>query len=311
LKFLCLVLFLFVSPIFSQENNKEEKFVVIDKILAVFNDQVITLSMVERIQESLNQRKLISPFIFNRTDFKTWEIVQILVDSMLIKSGLNDIGYIINDEQVENSINQRQKQLGVNRKELIVQLNQFKIDFEEYFELIRQSIEFNLFNERIVAPLISITDQEVRNKYLESSYSSKTVVHKYKLVDFTLPKKGLNQKHLSRVKEDLKKFRERGILPEYLKDVEPVELSNVNESSLPTNVQKEIRSTSVENFTNPVKIKDRWHSFFVKEKFVVESDSFQQEKDKIKNQLYEVSITNVRSLWLKREANKHFIKYFK
>ena len=46
------------------------------------------------------------------------------------------------------------------------------LTFNEYFEVIRETIEFNIFNGRVIQPLITITDQEVKNLFYKQNKSN-------------------------------------------------------------------------------------------------------------------------------------------
>jgi peptidyl-prolyl cis-trans isomerase SurA len=284
---------------------------LLDKIMAVVDDKTITFSMAKRVQSTLKQRKLISPLIYTKEKMPIWDVVQIMVDKQLIKAGLKEVGFIINDDQVEASINTRQKQLGVDRDQLIAQLRQFNISFDEYFELIRESIEYNLFNERVVRPLVNVTDQEIKNRFFENGKKKNSVTMKYKLVDFSVPKKRLTKSQVARLHKDLLVFRKNGILPAHLKNIEPVDLGEVKETGLNKETRRAVKSTKPGEFTKAVLIRGEWHSFFVKDREYVESSEFLQSKQKIKFELELEAARSVRKLWLKRESNNHFIKYFR
>jgi len=65
-----------------------------------------------------------------------------------------------------------------------------------------------------------------------------------------------------------------------------------------------------ESFSNTALIGDEYHVFFVKEKNLVESSEFLNNKYKIREILFQKATENMASLWYQRESNRHYIKSF-
>lgn len=289
---------------FSQSHAK-----LLDKTLAIFNDQVITLSQVNRVMDNVPSRRNISPLIYSKSSYSKNELVELMIQRLLIREKLNEIGYVRNDEQVETEINNIEKRLGLTREQLLSFLKSNNMSFDEYFEVIRETIEFNIFNGRIIRPLISITDQEIKNHFYKTS-KDKTLSFKYTLVDFSMNESKMKKGMLKSFPSVLAKFQVSGILPKKYESVETNVLGDITEGGLTDNLKRVLKSTDEGQFSKTIQLGDTYHVFFVKKKDLVESDSYLRAKDNIKVELMTAQAGKVTSLWFKRERTKHFIKKF-
>ena len=292
--------------IFSFEANAK----LLDKIIAVVDNKIITLSQVKRIKGSLGPRRNISPLIFYKEKFTDKEVVQLLIQRQIIRDKLGEMGYVVSDEQVEAQIKETERRLGLNRDRLLEFLNSNGVTFDEYFELVRETYEFNIFNERVIRPLISVTEQEVKNAFYKENRNNKTLSFKYSLVDFSLNKKFIKKGMLKKFRSVLKIFQSEGNLPNNYSKVSTEMFADIFQDGLSKKIKAALKNTNEGEFTKPVLIGSDYHVFFVKKKDVIESEIYQQSKPRIQNRLYSKLAGGIRTLWFKREVNKHYVKYF-
>jgi peptidyl-prolyl cis-trans isomerase SurA len=292
--------------IFSFEANAK----LLDKIIAVVDNKIITLSQVKRIKGSLGPRRNISPLIFYKEKFTDKEVVQLLIQRQIIRDKLGEMGYVVSDEQVEAQIKETERRLGLNRDRLLEFLNSNGVTFDEYFELVRETYEFNIFNERVIRPLISVTEQEVKNAFYKENRNNKTLSFKYSLVDFSLNKKFIKKGMLKKFRSVLKVFQSEGNLPSNYSKVSTEMFADIFQDGLSKKIKAALKNTNEGEFTKPVLIGSDYHVFFVKKKDVIESEIYQQSKPRIQNRLYSKLAGGIRTLWFKREVNKHYVKYF-
>lgn len=292
--------------IFLSCSNVQAK--LLDKVVAIFNSKIITLSQINRIQTNVAARKNVSPQIYFKDKYTSEEITEILINSNLIRDKISTIGYTVSDEQVEDQIKSTEKRLGLGRKELLNFLQNNNLSFDEYFEIIRETIELNIFSSRVISPLISITEQQIKNTYYNKYLGNKTVSFKYYLTDYSVQGQ-LNAENSNLYKDSIGRYHASGIIPEVFKTVETNELENLSEDGLTHELIKTLKSTDEGSFTKPVFLNGQTHIFYVKKKDLVESEQFQQSKEKIRQELFDQASINMTNMWFKREASKHFIKY--
>ena len=283
---------------------------VLDKMLAVIDDKIITKSMIDRILDNIKGRKEISPFIYDGHSFKSQDLTRIFIERILIRDKLKELGIIISDEEVESNVKLTEERLNLSRPALLSFLKSNNITFDEYFELMRETIEFQYFNAKIIRPLINITDQEVKNTFYKENIKNKTLAFRYSLVDFYLAKGKVSESMLKEFSSVLKTFQGGSSLPESFRELDTVELGNITEDGVTKELKELLKKTDEGAFTAPILMNNQYHVFFVKKKDLVESDLFLRAKERIRAQLFETEAKKMIELWYKREENKHYIKYF-
>ena len=289
--------------------NTEAK--LLDKISAVVDDEVYTLSQINRKIENIGARKQISPLIYTEDLEPTpRNIVDMMIHRALIRQHLTVLGHIIGDEQVERQIRMTEERLGLDRKALLQFLDGNNMLFDEYFELIRETIEFNIFHEFVIKPLVSVTDQAVKNEYYRRNQNSQTLSFNLTLVSFTIEKDRINTDDIPRLPAIFKRFQETGNLPEKFSTVDVSDLGGIKEDGLAPKIKGAVRGIKEGEFSPTVSMGGSYYVFFVKKKDLVESDDFLRSKDKLTADLFLKTANSVRSVWLEREKHNHYVRYF-
>ena len=299
-------LIIFISAVFCTNLNAK----LLDKTVAVVNDQPILLSQVKRMSQNIDARRNISPQIYSNSKYSLKDLIKIKIQGTLIKEKLTEVGYIISDEQVEAQIQATENRLGLNREALLNFLRSNNFSFDEYFELIRSSIEHNLFISRIIQPLLSISEQDVKYHYYKKFSKKKRLNFKYELVDFYISEKQITKAQVGRLSSILTQFQRTGILPKEFSSIMTNDLGELSESDLNTSLRNVIGTAEEGTFSRPIKIRGDYHVFFVKKKDLVESDDFLRLKGQIRAEIFQKLIKSVSASWFKSQAEKHYIKYF-
>lgn len=306
MKLFILLLLLSVGLTHAQEKKSSEK--LLDKIVAVVNTRVISLSEIKRIEETLEARKEVSPMIYSEKKYGQKELLDIIIKSYIIRDKINAQGYVINDDAVESRIKMTEERLGLKRADLLQFLKGKGLTYEEYFEVIRETMEFNIFAQRIIAPLISVTEQEIKNEYYRRNSTNNALSFKYNLVDFYIPSDKLIDKNENKFLAVLKDYQLTGKLPEEYKDLESNNLENLNEDGLAKELASILKSTAEGSFSKPINIEKNLHVFYVQKKDLVESQAFLKAKDQIQNEIFMSKGKSVTENWFDREYNNYYIK---
>lgn len=173
---------------------------LLDKIILVVNDKIYTLSEIRQIKRNFPARKQVAPLIYSQYKaINTKEIINLIIQKNVIRSKISELGFEITDEQVESQIKETEKRLRITRDQLLDFLEGNKITFEEYFEITKESIEYNLFFNKIILPSISITKQEIKNTYYKINKNKKTISFIYDLISFQISKKQVKKLHSFKV----------------------------------------------------------------------------------------------------------------
>lgn len=301
MKFLILSILLGVGSAHAQEK-------LLDKFVAVVNTRVFSLSELQRIENTLPARKEISPIVYTKDKYSEKELLDLMIQAFIIRDKINNQGYVINDDAVESRIKMTEERLGLKRSDLLAFLKSKNITFEEYFEIIRETMEYNIFATKIIAPLISVTEQEIKNEYYRRNSSNNALSFKYNLVDFYIDENNLIDKDRKKFLAVLKDYQLTGKLPEEYRTLETNPLENISEDGLNKELQETLKPTAEGSFSNAVVLNKHLHVFYVQKKDLVESQDFTRAKEQIQNEIFVGKGKSVSQNWFDREYTNYYIK---
>ena len=293
---------IFAAVLFFQTAEAE----IINKIIANVENNSLTLIEAKREKNTYLNKRTISPQIYTEKNPTLKLIVDLFIKKSIIRIKLKEIGYEIDEKQVEAQIKNTESRLGLSRNDLLEFLKSNGLTFKEYFDTTRESIEYNIFLGKVIKPLVKITDQEILNKYRSTSKND-SLTYKYDLVDFFIHTKLIKGIPNKIVKKDLNTFRKTGILPPYIEKIENNLIKDVSEENLSKLIKSAIKLTKKESFSNQVVIGELTHYFFVKEKTLIESENFRKQKPIINQIIFEEKSKLIIDSWINQKRNNYFI----
>ena len=280
---------------------------IIDKIAGVINDKVFTLSEVKRIKKTLNIRREIAPFIYTEKSYSDREMLRLLQNSFIVKDKLEELGFVVSDDAVQDRIRQTERSLGLNRSELLRFLESKGITFNEYFEILRSAMEYNIFNRRIIAPLVTITDQEMKNYYYKNFSSAKASSFKYSVVDFNIASNKVQKTDRKNFREILQKYRKTGTLPQIYSDLSTDDLGKISGEDVPAKLRAVLKNTEEGSFSEVFVDDGILHVFFVESKEIADSQDFLIKKRQIYNDIFLERSQKLSESWFSREQLNYYL----
>ncbi len=280
---------------------------LLDKIAAIVDDNIITLSQIVRTGKNLAIKKNVAPMIYDKENFSNEELLNIAINKFLIRAKLTEIGYSITDDQVEAQIKSNEKRLNVDRKALMTFLKQQGSTFDEYFETLREAIEYSYFINRVISPTIAISEQDVKNTYFKKNIKDARLNFKYTLIDYAITK-DLSKSEKTQMVEIVKQYRINSVLPESFSTMTTSNLDDMTEEGIAPELKNLLKQTDEGALTSIINLNGQYHVFYIAKKDLVESEAFSKQKEKIRDDLFEAAVKTEVSLWLDREKNKHYIK---
>lgn len=296
--------FIFIFIAYSQVSHAK----LLDKIVGIVDSNIITLSQLNRLKDNIAIKNSVAPLVYDKKSYSNDEMLKITMNKFLIRSKLNEIGYTITDDQVESQIKSNQERLGVDKKALLEFLKQQHTSYDEYFETLREAIEFSYFVNRVVQPLISISEQDVKNKYYKQYANKVKMNFKYNLVDYTVDKTDISGENLKNLEQVVKSYRQNAILPQDFSRLEANDLDDISEDGLNPELKALLAKTDEGAFTKMIEYNNQYHIFYVVRKDLVESEAYTKAKESIRNDLFEQAVKDETKLWFERERNKHYIR---
>lgn len=280
---------------------------LLDKVAGVVNDKTFTLSELKRVQQTISARKEIAPFIFIKKKYSLKDILNIEQHIYIIKDKLSEMGFVVSDDSVESRILETEKRLGLRRADLLVFLESKDISFNEYFELIRNATEFNIFNRRIISPLVNITEQEVKNEYYKMNSSNKALSFKYNIIDFYLPESRVAKNDKNHLPYILEEYQKTGNIPAIYKSIETTHLGDVSDDDLPKDLSALLKKTNEGSFSKVYTKNNLVHIFYLKTKDLTASQDFLKMKDRIYNKIYMKRSKIITKIWFNKETLNYYI----
>ena len=282
----------------------------LDKIIAVFNNNVLTKSEAARAIKNIPAKKNIAPYLFKKDKFYQKDIIEYFFNKYSIRSKLQSLGYKIEKPQVEAQVNGMATRLNLSKEDLLKFLEQNNLNYSEYFELTKESIEYNIFVSKIISPLIKVTDQEMKNLFIQKYKKKNISTYNLNLVNFSIAKSALTKQQKKNLVNDLLQFQKNGILPPHLKGIQTNLIEDVKEEGLNNKFQESVKGVPENNFSKLVLLADNYHIFFIKKRQVIDSNEFLQAKQALYREIFDQKSASVITSWLKKEREKHFSKTF-
>ena len=281
---------------------------LLDKIAGIIDDNIVTLSQIQRMGKSISIKKNVAPMIYEKQNYSNEEFLNITINRFLIRNKLNELGFPVNDDQVEAQVKSNEKRLNVDREQLKTFLKTQNITYDEYFETLREAMEYSYFVSRVVTPLISVSDQEVKNEYIKRNTKDARLNIKYTLIDYSISKESKPKVDKVEFENAVKSLRLRSITPSDYSDMSASNLDDITEEGLAPELRTLLKNTDEGSLSNIILLNNQHHIFFVAKKDLVETENYSKQKDKIKDEIFEKNIKTEVAVWFEREKNKHFIK---
>lgn len=281
---------------------------LIDKIAGIVDDNVITLSQLQRMSKSLPLKKNIAPNIYDKTAYTNEEFLNLSVNKYLIRAKLNELGIPVGDDVVDGQVKANEKRLNVDRDQLKTFLKTQNTSFDEYFETLREAIEYSYFVGRVITPMISVSEQEVKNEFIKRNSKDARLNIKYQLIDYSITKEAKPKLDKNEFLSIIKGYRQSGVLPESFSTMTSTNLDDVTEEGLANDLKLALKNTDEGALSNMIFLNGQNHIFYIVKKDLVETETYAKQKAQIKDELFENQIKVESGLWFEREKNKHYIK---
>lgn len=281
---------------------------LLDKIVGIVDDNIVTLSQIQRLNKSLSIKKNVAPMIYDRSNYSNEDFLTLTVNKFLIRSKLNELGIPVGDDAIEAQVKSNEKRLNVDREQLKSFLKTQGVTFDEYFETLREAMEYSYFVQRVISPLVSVSEQDVKNEFIKRNSKDARLNVKYTLIDYSISKESKQKIDKSEFESAVKNLRMRNINSESFSDMNVTNLDDITEEGLTPELKSLLKSTDEGSLSNYIFLNNAHHFFFVVKKDLVETENYTKQKDKIRDEMFEKNVKSEVLVWFEREKNKHFIK---
>ncbi len=278
---------------------------LLDKVAAVFDKEVITLSQLERAKKNYAARRLFAPQKYQKENPSTQDLADYFLQTLLIRDKLSSLNRSIDDISVQKEIKNRIQQTNMTRSDLKNFLQQNNLTSSEFSAIFKENMEFSLFNALIILPLINISEKEIRQEFLKAEEKGLTKTYAFDVIDYNFPKK-LNTDQKKKMSQAVKASHNSQQVVEGWAELGKVELKQVEEESLNPDLAEVLRKTPLNSFSKPLVLGETTHIFYLKKRKLLKSQSYTKAKNSIQASIYEKRFKKVSEEWYAAENSKHF-----
>lgn len=138
---------------------------IVDRIAAVVNDDVLTLSEVYALGGDFVEKELGA--IGNdalRRELEL-EVLESLIQRRLISQEIERLGLDVADDEVESTIDDIARRNGLDRKTLQAEIERSGMSWSAYRTELKENLRQSRFSQAVIQPRISVNEDELRDAY--------------------------------------------------------------------------------------------------------------------------------------------------
>jgi parvulin-like peptidyl-prolyl isomerase len=151
------IVMLLTSPVFCAGE-------VMDRIIAIVNDDIITLKEAEKHVRVEKEGRFVSINEY-LTNLRLQEKIDLLIDDVLIQQQAKRLKIEVEEKEVEAIIENIKKQYLIDDAELKQKLKEDNISYEDFKVGLRNNFLKNRLLNRVISPEVNVGEQDLRQYY--------------------------------------------------------------------------------------------------------------------------------------------------
>ncbi|MBN2383469.1 peptidylprolyl isomerase [bacterium] len=292
----------------------------IDRVLAVVNDEIITLSELEDRKQKLiaEMTHMVNPGELNaKIEEVEEQTLQMMIEEMLILQKANEMGLEIDEQAVNNALdNVMSANKLTSREELDQALRTEGMSLEEYTDLIKNQLKIFRVQNYEIKSKVRIIESELQDFYQAHPdfYIEKKQYHvRHILVQITsLRSDAETRQQAELIYQKLEDGLDFCTLAQELSD-DPTgqdcgDLGTIEENALLPEFVTTLASLKPSQYSRPFQTRFGYHIVQLIEIIGGAQLPFEEVKDQIKDNLFEQKFFIKRAEWLEELKKTNFIK---
>ncbi|OPY81767.1 MAG: Chaperone SurA precursor [Syntrophorhabdus sp. PtaU1.Bin153] len=151
---------------------------VIDRIIAIVNDDIITLNELEKHVRVEKSGRFVSVNEY-LTNVKLGEKIDLFIDDLLIRQQARKLRIQVSDKEVDAIIENIKKQYLINDAGMREQLKKENVTYEDFVVGLRTNLLRSRVLTRVISPEVIITEKDLRAYY--DTHKDEYVDEEYRL----------------------------------------------------------------------------------------------------------------------------------
>jgi len=295
---------------------------VVDRIVAVVNNEIVTDSDLRAFHKKIEQNKMIDDLLLFgkkaealKNDRQTE--LDYLINEKVLETEIKRLNLSVTIERVEQEIRDIAKRNGVSRTDLLTAIRGQGMTTSEYQAFIKSRIERQSLIEQEISSKIRVSDEDVMAQYVRTTPDSNAGIYEYTLAHILFnPRKGGGLAAArERAAEVLKRIRS-GESFETLAE-QNSEDSNFSSGGLlgtfkagefNKDLETAVQSLGSGDVSDVVQTRAGLHIIKVLNKRVITDPKFEKEKEKIRSDLFEKAFQKHFKNWLDAKREESFVR---
>jgi peptidyl-prolyl cis-trans isomerase SurA len=137
---------------------------VMDRIIAIVNDDIITLKEAEKHVRVEKEGRFVSVNEY-LTNLRLQEKIDALIDDVLIRQQAKKFKIDVSDKEVEGIIDNIKKQYLIDDAELKAKLKEDNISYDDFIAGLRSNVVKGRLLARVISPEVNVTEKDLRQYY--------------------------------------------------------------------------------------------------------------------------------------------------
>ncbi len=137
---------------------------VMDRIIAIVNDDIITLKEAEKHVRVEKEGRFVSINEY-LTNLRLQEKIDVLIDDVLIRQQAKKFKIDVSDKEVEGIIDNIKKQYLIDDAELKEKLKEDNVSYDDFIAGIRSNVVKGRLLARVISPEVNVTEKDLRQYY--------------------------------------------------------------------------------------------------------------------------------------------------
>ena len=295
---------------------------IIERIVAVVNDEIITLTDMEKFlarlkSAGLNDDLLIPDDQTRKAVLGDRELLlQKMIEEKVIDSEVKKENLAVPIERVEQEIRSIAKRNNVSREELKAALQERGIGFSQYQDFIKTGLERQALIEKAVTSKIKISEDDVLAVYSSHHKDAANQAYEYTLAHiYFLSQRGGAEGARARAEDVYKKLKDGSafekLASEYSEDpaFETGGILGVFKTGeLNADLEKDIQSLNAGQYTAVVPTRGGYHVVKVNKKHLITDPRTEKEREEIRADLYTKAYKKQFQSWLSQLRQEAFVR---
>jgi peptidyl-prolyl cis-trans isomerase SurA len=137
---------------------------VMDRIIAIVNDDIITLKEAEKQVRVEKEGRFVSINEY-LTNLRLQEKIDLLIDDVLIRQQAKKFKIDVSDKEIEGIIDNIKKQYLIDDAELKEKLKEDNISYEDFVAGLRSNVLKGRLLTRVISPEVNVTEKDLKHYY--------------------------------------------------------------------------------------------------------------------------------------------------